>query len=291
MNCLFCSLAFDCFQATAIEIEELIDIVLGLGSGSAAETGGGDGGAADAGNSGNEFHKIESDIFITAQAVTCVVLSIHCEVSPIEDATRKGDDNAAEARASLPLNVMRTAYIGMGANLPSAVGRPELTLAAAAERLGMLGRVVARSSLYSTAPVGFVNQPRFVNAVVALEIELEPLALLDALMTIEREFGRDRSAGIANGPRTLDLDILLIEGIVVSEPRLVVPHPRLAERAFALVPLNEIAPEALDPRSGLTVAQWLERLFLALPDANYAVFQIENNMWRAGGADRTRSDR
>jgi 2-amino-4-hydroxy-6-hydroxymethyldihydropteridine diphosphokinase len=107
------------------------------------------------------------------------------------------------------LEIMRTAYIGMGGNLASWAGAPEATLAAAALRLESLGRVARRSSLYSTAPVGFAAQPRFVNAVVALETELEPRKLLEGLLAIEQEFGRDRSAGIANGPRTLDLDILL----------------------------------------------------------------------------------
>jgi 2-amino-4-hydroxy-6-hydroxymethyldihydropteridine diphosphokinase len=98
----------------------------------------------------------------------------------------------------------------MGGNLASWAGTPEATLAAAAVRLERLGRVVRRSSLYSTEPVGFAEQPRFVNAVVALETELEPRALLEGLLAIEQEFGRDRTAGIANGPRTLDLDILLL---------------------------------------------------------------------------------
>jgi 2-amino-4-hydroxy-6-hydroxymethyldihydropteridine diphosphokinase len=180
------------------------------------------------------------------------------------------------------LKMMRIAYIGMGANLPSAVGTPEMTLSAAVERLGKLGRVAARSSLYSTEPVGFADQPRFVNAVIALETELEPRALLDALMGIEHAFGRDRSAGIANGPRTLDLDILLIEGLLLNEPGLEVPHPRLAQRAFVLVPLNEIAAGARDPRSGATMAQWLRRLFPSLSDADDAVFPIQSDVWRAG---------
>src|ERR1035438_5319340 len=100
---------------------------------------------------------------------------------------------------------MRTAFIGMGANLASWAGAPEATLAAAARRLESLGRVACRSSLYSTAPVGFAEQPRFVNAVVALETELPPRELLDGLLAVEQEFGRTRAAGFANGPRTLDL--------------------------------------------------------------------------------------
>src|ERR1035437_10005261 len=113
---------------------------------------------------------------------------------------------------------MRTTYIGMGANLASWAGAPEATLAAAALRLESLGRGVCRSSLYSTAPVGFAEQSRFVNAVVALETKLGPRELLDELLAIEQEFGRDRAAGIANGPRTLDLDILLLEEFEINEP-------------------------------------------------------------------------
>lgn len=153
------------------------------------------------------------------------------------------------------LNNMRTAYIGMGGNLASWAGTPEATLAAAALRLESLGRVVCRSSLYSTEPVGFAEQPRFVNAVVALETDLSPRELLHGLLAIEQEFGRDRAAGFVNGPRTLDLDILLFGDLEISEPDLDIPHLRLAERAFVLIPLNEIAAQLLVPGRGETVAQ------------------------------------
>jgi 2-amino-4-hydroxy-6-hydroxymethyldihydropteridine diphosphokinase len=135
----------------------------------------------------------------------------------------------------------------MGGNLASWAGVPEATLVAAAVRLESLGRVTRRSSLYSTEPVGFAEQPRFVNAVVALETDLEPHDLLGALLGLEKEFGRDRKAGFANGPRTLDLDILLVEKVQMSDADLEIPHPRLAERAFVLVPLCEIAPDLLVP--------------------------------------------
>ena len=181
---------------------------------------------------------------------------------------------------------MRTAYIGMGANLPSPAGSPAATLAAAAERLGALGRVSARSSLYSTEPVGFAGQPRFLNAVVALQTNLAPRPLLEALLRIERDFGRDRSTSIPNGPRSLDLDILLMDGVSVSEPGLEVPHPRLAERGFALIPLAEIAPRARDPRTGTTVAQWLQRV-LSSQGPNpagvlHSVASIQSDLWRPG---------
>jgi 2-amino-4-hydroxy-6-hydroxymethyldihydropteridine diphosphokinase len=159
---------------------------------------------------------------------------------------------------------MQTAYIAMGGNQPSWAGTPEATLAAAALRLESLGRVLCRSSLYSTAPVGFAAQPRFVNAVVALGTELGPRELLDELLRIELEFGRDRAAGFANGPRTLDLDILLLGNLEVSEPGLDIPHPRLAERAFVLTPLNEIAAGVLIPGYGKTVE---ELLFSQVPKA------------------------
>jgi len=177
---------------------------------------------------------------------------------------------------------MRTAYIGMGGNLSSGAGKPEATLSAAALRLGSLGRVASRSSLYSTEPIGFAAQARFVNAVVALDTELEPHELLDGLLAIELEFGRDRTAGVANGPRTLDLDILLFGNVKVNEPGLEIPHPRLAERAFVLIPLCEIAPQIIDARSGMTVKQLLHSLSSNFEGVSDAVVQTHWIGWRAG---------
>jgi 2-amino-4-hydroxy-6-hydroxymethyldihydropteridine diphosphokinase len=188
---------------------------------------------------------------------------------------------------------METAYIGMGGNLPSRAGMPEATLAAAAARLESLGRVTHRSSLYSTEPVGFAAQPRFVNAVVALETDLEPQDLLQGLLAIEQEFGRDRTTGFVNGPRTLDLDILLFDDLRISEQNgeegLEIPHPRLGERAFVLIPLNEIAPRIIASGSSTTVSQLLDRLHRNAGNETDAVVPIQSDGWRAGACDDSAS--
>jgi len=176
---------------------------------------------------------------------------------------------------------MRTAYIGMGGNLASWAGEPEETLAAAALRLESLGWMTLRSSLYSTAPVGFAAQPRFVNAVVALETDLAPRELLDGLLAIEKEFGRDRSAGVVNGPRTLDLDILLLGDLEICMPGLEIPHPRLAERAFVLVPLCEIAAELFVPGRNVTVVCLLTSLVEGSESASDAVVRLPCELWDA----------
>jgi 2-amino-4-hydroxy-6-hydroxymethyldihydropteridine diphosphokinase len=115
-------------------------------------------------------------------------------------------------------------------------------------------RVARCSSLYRTAPVGILSQPDFVNAVALLETTLPPEALLDALLDIEARFGRVRRE--RNGPRTLDLDLLLYDNIELDLPRLTLPHPRLHLRAFVLLPLAEIAPDLAIPRRG-SLAAWL----------------------------------
>jgi 2-amino-4-hydroxy-6-hydroxymethyldihydropteridine diphosphokinase len=182
---------------------------------------------------------------------------------------------------------MPTAYIGLGANLPGPAGSPEAALAAAAGQLAALGRVVARSSLYSTAPVGLAAQPRFVNAVVALETELAPQALLQELLAIERAHGRDRSGSVRNGPRTLDLDLLLYGDLVVNEHGLAIPHPRMAERAFVLAPLEEMAPAVRDPRTGATMKELFAKVNRERRAENEsdAVVRMESDRWRAGAGD------
>jgi len=177
---------------------------------------------------------------------------------------------------------MLTAYIAMGANLPSPIGPPAATLADAVERLGSLGRVVRRSSLYSTAPVGFADQPRFVNAVVALQTGLAPRTLLVRLLAIERDYGRERVLGAVNGPRTLDLDILMMGDLRLCESELELPHPRLAERAFVLIPLCEIAPQIIEPRHHVPVAELLQRLRARDASEAGAVVPVGNAPWDAG---------
>lgn len=129
---------------------------------------------------------------------------------------------------------MPLAYIGLGANLGDAAANVE----AAIERLDGAGRVRARSHLYRTAPWGETAQPEFVNAVAALETELTPHALLAALKAIEGALGRTQT--YRWGPRRIDLDILTYDGLHITGPELTIPHPRLAERAFVLIPLAEL---------------------------------------------------
>ena len=174
---------------------------------------------------------------------------------------------------------MHTAYIALGSNLGSSAGGPAETLAAAAERLGSLGHVGARSSLYLTEPVGLKEQPHFVNAVVALETGLSPRSLLQRLLALERDFGRDRTQVVAMGPRTLDLDILMIGDFVLHEAGLDVPHPRIADRAFVLIPLLEIAPGLVEPRSRQTVAALLAAIQACKPSLSEQVVRITNQSW------------
>jgi 2-amino-4-hydroxy-6-hydroxymethyldihydropteridine diphosphokinase len=139
------------------------------------------------------------------------------------------------------------AYIGMGANLGNREETIKRALALLAGRPGV--NVVAISSLRETDPVGFADQPHFLNGAAAVETELEPRALLAALLAVERELGRTRD-GPRFGPRTIDLDLLVYGACEVAEPGLTVPHPRLAERAFALEPLAELDPELEIPGRG-----------------------------------------
>lgn len=141
---------------------------------------------------------------------------------------------------------LEPAYIAIGSNLKN----PRAQVQSAFEELAMLPntRLARMSSLYRTAPVGYEDQPDFINAVAMVETALTPRQLLEALLGIERRYGRKRE--FANAPRTLDLDVLLYNDTVVKEYGLTIPHPRMHERAFVMVPLAEIAPDALIPGVG-----------------------------------------
>lgn len=158
-------------------------------------------------------------------------------------------ENEAAVHLS-PLDVV----IGMGANL----GEPRLALRSALLELARLGPVGGISALYRTAPVGGPPQPEFMNAAARLSFDGSPETLLAEALRIERLAGRERRERW--GPRTLDLDILWIRGVTVAAPGLVVPHPRLRQRAFALRPLIDVAPDAVDPADGALYADVLAGL-------------------------------
>ena len=143
---------------------------------------------------------------------------------------------------------MQRAYVGLGSNL----GDREQTLRAAVAALAAhpAVEVAAVSSLIDTEPVGYTDQPRFLNGVAVLDTGLSARALLELLLEVERGFGRTRDGVPSQGPRTLDLDLLLYGASEIDEPGLRVPHPRLHERAFVLGPLAEIAPGLEVPGRG-----------------------------------------
>lgn len=147
------------------------------------------------------------------------------------------------------MNQRVRAFVGLGGNL----GDPAATLREAIRELdGLPGtRMLRASRLYRSAAWGVEDQPDFINAVARLDTQLDARALLDALLQLERSHGRERHAETRWGPRTLDLDLLLYGDAVINEPGLRVPHPHLHERAFALLPLAEIAPETLVPGFGV----------------------------------------
>ncbi len=152
---------------------------------------------------------------------------------------------------------MTLAYVALGSNL----GHPRQQVLEAMDALARLPgtQVLCRSALYRTPPWGVLEQPDFVNAAVQLDTALSPHVLLDALLSIEQKAGRVRAR--RNGPRTLDLDLLHVDGVQMDDARLALPHPRIAERAFVLLPLHDLAPDL--PLPGGTVAQLLAGLDLA----------------------------
>ncbi len=142
---------------------------------------------------------------------------------------------------------MARAYVGLGANLGNRLGVLEAALSLLACQQGI--EVVAVSSFRETDPVGYADQPRFLNAAAAVETDLSPRALLGRLLVLERALGRTRD-GPRFGPRTIDLDLLLYGDERIDDGSLVVPHPRLHERRFALEPLAELEPSLVVPGRG-----------------------------------------
>ena len=142
---------------------------------------------------------------------------------------------------------MKTAYLGLGSN----IGDREAHLEAAIEKLAP----VRRSPIYETEPVDYVQQRWFLNLVVELETSLFPMQLLTRIQKIERDLGRVRN--IPKGPRTIDIDILLFGDAVIRTPKLVIPHPRMAERRFVLAPLADLAPDLRHPVTRLTIREML----------------------------------
>jgi len=142
--------------------------------------------------------------------------------------------------------MLHTAFIGLGSNLEE----PSSQLQRAFADLDALPgtRLVARSSLYRSAPVGYLDQPDFVNAVAQLETSLSPQVLLQSLLDIEHRHGRERT--FRNAPRTLDLDVLLYDDLQMHEHGLTIPHPQMHLRAFVLQPLLELAPDCAIPGVG-----------------------------------------
>jgi 2-amino-4-hydroxy-6-hydroxymethyldihydropteridine diphosphokinase len=143
---------------------------------------------------------------------------------------------------------MTRSYVALGANL----GDREATIRAALAELDLVPgvQIVAVSALRETDPVGYLDQPRFLNGAAALETTLAPRELLDVLLAVERRFGRTREGVPAQGPRTLDLDLLVYGSVEIAEPGLTIPHPRLHERRFVLEPLSELDPSLEVPGKG-----------------------------------------
>jgi 2-amino-4-hydroxy-6-hydroxymethyldihydropteridine diphosphokinase len=165
---------------------------------------------------------------------------------------------------------MPLVVLGLGSNQ----GDSLQILEKAVELLGTILESLRQASIYETAPLHVTDQPRFLNTAVAGEYNKEPLSLLSAIHEVEASFGRDRSRERRWGERTLDIDILLFgDRIITNDPALEIPHPRLKERRFALEPLLELCPEAIDPASGIQFSE----ICRALPEQGIRLVEIPKN--------------
>ncbi len=144
---------------------------------------------------------------------------------------------------------MAIAFLGLGSNL----GHRETNITSALKMLGKEARILKVSALYETEPVGYKDQPWFLNCACAVETDLSPQALLKLAKTIEKKLGRKPTHRF--GPRLIDIDILFYDDLILDSPDLTIPHPRLAERAFVLLPLREIAPKSMHPLLGATIEE------------------------------------
>lgn len=162
-------------------------------------------------------------------------------------------DNMARpdsGRAPMPV------YLSLGTNL----GDREANLRDAIARVGALGGGLRVSSIYETEPVEYTDQPWFLNCVAEFRTALPPAELIEALLEIERQMGRDRRGSPAKGPRLIDIDVLLYGSEIIDLPGLTVPHPAMAARRFVLAPLAELAPEVLHPVLGKNARELLGAL-------------------------------
>jgi 2-amino-4-hydroxy-6-hydroxymethyldihydropteridine diphosphokinase len=165
---------------------------------------------------------------------------------------------AGLSKKEIYARVKGLAAIALGSNLVSEFGDREANLREAVRRLGELGEVKAVSRFYDTEPVGYIDQPRFLNGAVVLATALDPAELMRALLEIERGMGRERV--VEKGPRVIDLDLLLYRDRVMNTAELTLPHPEMQERSFVLMPLSQVAGDWVHPVLGMTVAEMLWRL-------------------------------
>ena len=149
---------------------------------------------------------------------------------------------------------MSKAFVAIGSNLNGDLDSPASQVIRAFQRIKKLPKtkLIKTSSLYKTAPVGYTDQPDFINAVAEISTELNPLTLLTAILNIEHQAGRERP--FTNAPRVLDCDLLLYDDVTMATEKLTLPHPRMFERGFVLLPLAEISPNLTSP-SGESVVK------------------------------------